>query len=145
MTAAVAWNHTHKHIVPVGTNQSVTLWYQGAADRAMLILGGNVVDQVTLGNQTTGQPELLNFFNGQPIHRGLAEYSACEVKFISQSPTPPVVSVVCMANNLTWADIGNNFYNENVTLTEPGYARQNNIMLYLQTGSGGMCALKYAC
>jgi hypothetical protein len=126
--------------VPVISNQSVTLHYQGNFDRASLFVGGNVIDRVDIGDETSGQ---LNFLSGGPIHRGLAGYNRCEVEFQSTDPTPPMLMEVIAANDLKWDDIPNGMFFENVTLTQPGNARKNNVILYQRTGDSGICCLRY--
>ena len=133
---------TYEHTVPVDTNQSVILWYQGMASLATLCIGGHSIDQVDIGSETTGQ---LNFLSGVPIHRALSGFSKCEVKFISTDATPPVVTAVAAANNLTWSDINADIYYEDVVLTTSVCARKNNILVHSRVGDSGMCGLRYAC
>jgi len=136
----MATTQTYYHTLPVNSNQSVTLHFQGNVDNATLLVGGNVIDKVNIGNETSGQ---LNFLNGQPIHRGLAGYSKCEVEFESTDPTPPVLTETNAANNLTWDDINDVHYLEHVVLADSGNVRRNNTLMYRRAGNSGVCGMRY--
>lgn len=129
---------TYQYSVPLTSNRSVTVHFQGNIDRATLVVGGNVIDRVDVGDETSGQ---LNFLNGSPIHLGLTTYHKCVVEIQSISSIPPIITEVAAANDLTWADIAGDMYTENVTLARPVGIRTNNVLVY----GSGMLSLKYWC
>ena len=133
----MATNQTYYYTLPVDSNQSVTLHFQGNVNNATLRIGGNVIDKVIIGGETSGR---LNFLNGQPIHRALACYNSCKVDFESTDPSPPVITEELAANNLTWGDINDNIYFENIVLSGLDIVRRNNVMMYSRNG---LCALRH--